>query len=443
MKYRIGIASMVLLGAFPHASNAAPSPAHLRAAGGPGNVPEVKTAVSISLNGTSIVDIYCAGSKKKWPGPPGVSGKISVSVPAGSAPFIAGDNAPKPVNQWKQNPKPLPARPTSVAYACENSRNLSAGTYPFSWGAKWTPNPAPCWSAPAFSANISGGIVVWNPDGMGGTIYIPKLKSTTVNVAPDHKARKDKGRSRIEIGAGEQVDLVVENVPTPTNVDWDRSGDVGGIHEELHGLANQCRAKKPGGATGSGIVTAAVTTDWGNFQVGKTFSVLRPTEIKTRRKQKLPYPIGTMGAGMQLYFQIKPTNVSFAYIWIREKGGAMTAEGAPHNVSGFYSYLLSVRGAHYLDHVPAWGWSSPNESDNEVDYDTARSTSSLWPPPTGIDRGGTFNWEIPVLWEIDKVADGDLLETLIQDFSLAGNGTLTITKKQAHITRGINQTDGN
>ncbi len=443
MKYQIGLAFTVLMFVSPAASNAATSASHIRAAGAPGTPPEVKTTVLISISGTSTVDIYCAGPKKKWPKPPKASGKIEVSLSAGSVPFIAGNGAAKSENRWIQTPKPLPEKPTNVGYTCANARELSAGTYGFTWNAKWIPNPAPCWDTPAFNTTVSGGIVVWNPDGMGGTIYIPKLKSTTVKVAPDHKARKDKGRSRIEIGAGEEVNLVVENVPTPTNVDWQQSGDVGSIDESLHGLSNHFRAKKPAGAIGSGILTAAVTTDWGNFQVDKTFSVFRPTEIKTRRKQKLPYPIGTMGAGMRLFFQLKPTNVSFASISVREKGGAFTPEGAPHNVTGFFSYVLAQRGAHSLDHGPSWNWTSPNESDNEIDYDTAAASDSLWPPPTGIDRSGSFHWEIPVLWEIDQVADGDLVETLIQDFNLAGNGTLTITKKQAHITRGINQTDGN
>ena len=72
----------------------------------------------------------------------------------------------------------------------------------------------------------------------------------------------------------------------------------------------------------------------------------------------------------------------------------------------------------------------------------SQSYSLLWPPPTGIERSGRFHWEIPVVWEINRADDGDLLETLVQDFNLATDGTLTITKKQATVTRGINETDG-
>lgn len=282
MKFKTHIVSTVLVLLAWNASFAAPSQAIQRVTGGIGNPPEVKTSVSISLDGTSTVSDYCARTKKKWPKPPKATGNISVSDPSDKVPFIAGDGAPKIGNRWIKSPNPLPEHPTDVSYTCANSRELSSGAHGFSWSATWTPTPAPCWSTPAFNATVTGGIVVWNPDGMGGTIYIPKLKSTTVKVAPDHKTRADKGRSRIQIGAGEEVNLVIENVPTPLSVDWQQSGNVDGLDAILHGVSNHCHATKPSGATGSGTITADVSTAWGNFQVDKTFTVFKTDRDKDR-----------------------------------------------------------------------------------------------------------------------------------------------------------------
>ena len=444
MKYKKIVAALLLIVAFPKASHAFTDGSHHRENGGLGNIPEIKTTVSIGLIGVTTVDIYCAGDKKKRPKHPQAKGKIQVILPDNAPPLIAGDGARKVANQWIHNPDPLPPNPTSVTFTCGISKELSSGVYGFTWDANWAPNPAPCWSTPAFTLNVSGGIVVPNSDGTGGDIYVPKLKSTTIKVAPDHTDRMDQGRSRVEVGVGEFVNLDVKFVPTLAYVDWARSGDADGLNLGQHGLSNVFRAIKPNGSTGSATITAVVTTDWGNFVIDKTFSVLRPSEITIRRWLILTsVPLGTIGADMEVKYKIKPTNVSFNNIYVRERGVAGTPEVAPQGVTGYFSYVLSVFGGQDLEHKPTVGWSRPDEFQNEfADHASLNGFRWPWPPPTPYAPSGSYYWKIPVVWEVDNTLPGEFLDYVNQVFDLAADGTVTITKREAHITRGINEPDG-
>ena len=287
--------------------------------------------------------------------------------------------------------------------------------------------------------------MVWNSDGTGGDIYIPKLRSTTYKVAPDHKKKKGGGKSRVQIGAGENVEVRVEWTPessTPEHADWQQSGDLDGIDATEHNLINDFHAKKPSGEDGSGKITVDVTTDWGNVQLEKEFSVLKPSEVKTRRTAKWPIDIGTVGAGMDLQIQVKPTNVSFNDIFTREKGGAGTPEGAPHDVTDFFQYWLSLEPG-VLDHEPEVEWVQPDEDKNEW-ADQAWLLPDHWPPPAGTTRSGSYHWEIPLVWDLVETENGgDEFIKVNQDISISQSGTLTIKKREAQVSRGINQTDGN
>ena len=444
LQYPIGLGLVIFTFALPSASNALTKGPHEQSEGGPGSIPEVKTTVSIGLGGVTYIDIYCAYGKKKRPSHPQASGMIQVMLPNNAPPLVAGDGAKKIANQWIHDPDPLPQDATGVVFTCGNSRELPSGVYRFNWNAGWVPTPATCWSTTAFIPNVSGGIVVWDSDGKGGTIYIPKLKSTTRKVAPDHKGKKDKGKSRISIGAGEPVDTDVgEFLPTPAHVIWSQSGDVDGLDPEEHGVGNNFFATKPTGDPGSGTITADIFTDWGNAHLEKTFSVYKPAEVKTWRESKWDMGIGTVGAGMSLWVGIKPTNVSFAHIYVREKGKPGTPEGMAHDVTDFFQYYLTVGGPTSLDHDAEDVWDTPLEANNEF-IDDAWCSINIWPPPQGITRSGSYHWKIPVVWNIEGVEAGEeQFATVEQLFSIDNAGTVTVEKREAKITRGINQTHGN
>ena len=266
--------------------------------------------------------------------PPRASGKIQVTLPNNAPPLIAGDGAKKAANQWIQNPKPLPTKPTAVTYTCSNSRELTAGAYGFSWKAKWTPNPAPCWSTPAFSPNVSGGIVVWNPDRMGGTIYIPRIKTTTVATA---KSNPNKSRKRI--GVGEEVACVLESAPTGGTVVWTTTGS-GGCHIQGDGYSASFTAgDEATSATISASFTATIAEQEVSGTCSTTLTIVEPaavTGIKLREgiahhPPPLP-PSGDVYAGayMEVRWHLMPDDVSFYNVWTKE------LECAATNVTGCY-----------------------------------------------------------------------------------------------------------
>ena len=155
-----------------------------------------------------------------------------------------------------------------------------------------------------------------------------------------------------------------------------------------------------------------------------------------------------MGANMILRVQINPTNVSFADIVVREKGGIGTQEGAPHGVTGYFGYVLSIDGPNGLDHDPVnpgslntKAWNHPDEVLNEYP-DQAAGGYPRWPPPIPYVWSGSFHWEIPYFWDVNEAENGDEFDNVHQLFDLSADGTMTITKRQANITRGINETHG-
>ena len=139
---------LIAFGVIYSTANAAPIGPHEQHEGGPGNIPEDTTTVSIGLTGVTTVDIYCAGAKKRWPKHPQAKGSIQLNLPDSQPPLIAGDGALKVANQWIHNPDPLPQKPTIVTFTCSNSKALAAGVYGFTSNATWAPNPAPCWGTP-------------------------------------------------------------------------------------------------------------------------------------------------------------------------------------------------------------------------------------------------------------------------------------------------------
>ena len=102
-----------------------------------------------------------------------------------------------------------------------------------------------------------------------------------------------------------------------------------------------------------------------------------------------------------------------------------------------------MEGANSLDHDADDGWDVPLEDKNEY-ADSAWLTPVIWPPPEGTARSGSFNWKIPVVCIIEEAEAGEeQFVTVEHSFSIDNAGAVTVKKREAKITRGINQTHGN
>jgi hypothetical protein len=130
---------------------------------------------------------------------------------------------------------------------------------------------------------------------------------------------------------------------------------------------------------------------------------------------------GTAGAGMMLRVWFGPRSVSFGNAeWLEVPGGP----------SGITGYFTAHTGQPYMDHVP-----NPDfvriGADNTFSFDHA--SSSGWPPPWS---DGTFQWVIPNRFRsAGSTSVGELGPGTVQSFAIAADGTFTVSKQGAIVSR--------
>lgn len=130
-------------------------------------------------------------------------------------------------------------------------------------------------------------------------------------------------------------------------------------------------------------------------------------------------PAGTAGAGMFLTMTVAPTNVSFGYCEASE----VPTPG--ENVVGYFTQLTVAQ----LAHSTAGHWWTITD-DNEW-FDTAALVGAAEPWSVG-----GYQWTIPNHFRcLGHDGSGALYATTVQAFTIAVNGTVTVSKVGQTTTR--------
>lgn len=131
-------------------------------------------------------------------------------------------------------------------------------------------------------------------------------------------------------------------------------------------------------------------------------------------------PAGTAGAGMFLTMTVAPLNVSFGYCEAKE----VPTDG--ENLIGYFTRFTPAQ----LHHSTAGHWWIITD-DNEW-FDTAATVGAAQPWSTG-----SYQWTIPnhyrCLGEEDPT--GSLYATTVQAFTIAADGTMTVSKAMQNTSR--------
>lgn len=399
-------------------------------------IPHEYANISIS----AVVGAPLVGdSGGKYTAPPKPFGGITVGVTSTVAPYVgpaepivAGDAAPNEANRWIQT---TPAKgskvkkPKSVAFTCSNGRRVSEGQYGFK--ADVGMNPASGWTPDPPIVIVSGGIVIWNGDQKGGTIYVPRLKYQVDILAPIHQDLSDEDAEaalwRTDIGVTEDGSLKVEFAP-PGPVTWAADDNIRLWTPGWKGPADDYTAYID---AGSSNVTATLD-DYG-WTGSVTFTVFEPTSVAYKWESEIPngIPSERAFAGMYMTIDIEPASVSFRNNKFLEADDF--PDGAPSEVPNSSSPTTAT-GPFDVTTAEFWhnageGWIQPR-IDNRLEY-TDEASGGILLSRVGLTLSCQLEWKIPCLWKSLKFSMPTLwrqFDTVTQTFTFTSPDVIRVVK---------------
>lgn len=167
--------------------------------------------------------------------------------------------------------------------------------------------------------------------------------------------------------------------------------------------------------------TATITAT--DPDTGETASVdieaVAPDDLKMVKLSEDVQAPGTGGAGMILSPRFGPRNVNFGNVeWLEQPGG-------PSSVTGYFADLQAA-GADW-NHYPNPDFLRINR------HLTDHAAIFGLPAPF---KAGSFHWEIPNAFRRAATrGSGEVTVTSRQSFSIQANGTVTVSKQGASVTR--------
>jgi len=158
--------------------------------------------------------------------------------------------------------------------------------------------------------------------------------------------------------------------------------------------------------------------------------VVAPADVSLRKFSERPYPAGQAGAGMELTVGVRPRNVNFGWIAIKEDSGPASG------VSGYFA----ARTAQQLRHNATlnfrrMGWNNTlaRNAAGELQGDVAATVPGTLPQPWSA---GSFEWIIPTRYRcMNSPGNGRIFTRVRQRFAIQANGTATVTKHGVSVTR--------
>jgi hypothetical protein len=167
---------------------------------------------------------------------------------------------------------------------------------------------------------------------------------------------------------------------------------------------------------GTATITATLPT-------GETASVdmtvIGPSDLRMRKFAEDPQPAGQAGAGMWLRPRFTPGSVNFGNVeWLEVPGPAS-------GVSGYFQDMVDA-GADLSHHPnPDFLRIAPGLNDHAAFLGLSAPY-----------KAGAFHWNIPNRFRRAGTADpGTMFVTTVQSFRIQGDGTVTVTKQGASVTR--------
>lgn len=364
--------------------------------------PEPKEYVGAGGGGSAQgFPIFPSGGPSCWPVPP--TGSLTFS---GGGEIILdgkpisqlaiGDGASKPEFEWKSSapqvePKPKNA-PPPTAWSCSGAAQFQAG-FSYSVSVGFSDTSASCGAATTVSrpASVTGPYLHWNDANQtSGTIYVPRIKTTTEEDAPFNP-----NKWRKTIGVGERVTCELEGAPSGAIVNWTVSNE--GCEIDADAPNAYSAMFKAGDEETSVTVTAAFETENIQGTATATFSILAPTHEtadKTPVAEIPPdqaptvYPAGTQGASMHLTITLHPRTVSFYRVELKE------LSGPAKRITGYFQDLIASNigyTAETFAHSAKTTWELV-----ETDHTTSDIAEfGNYPAPWSA---GLVEWEIPLRW---------------------------------------------
>jgi hypothetical protein len=229
---------------------------------------------------------------------------------------------------------------------------------------------------------------------------------------------------RLVIGVGEEVNISVYpslSPPEDTQVTWKTTA---GSRSPWYGNTTKLTAP-------SNACTASVTMGYKALRYTTNFNVVEPQNVvRAVTVARKFYEIGQAGAGMHITPYVGPTNVSFYRVQLMEVGQPATG------ISGYF--LNNPPPPHDYIHLA-------DHFDIQLGYDNSWpggydwATSPVFLPQWSV---GQFTWHIPAKWKIGSGPTNDLAGSWDQVFTLAPDGTVTVTKFGHTVTRHTSENYG-
>lgn len=236
---------------------------------------------------------------------------------------------------------------------------------------------------------------------------VPVAPVLSVRTALD--AADGSGRNRRRVGVGEQV--VFTSTVSGT---WAASAG-----DPAAGAAGTTFAWTAPNRAASADIT--VTTASGNATLAMT--VVEPNANNITKISEIAYGAGLAGAGMRLNFDFAPMNVSFANVEMREVSGPAT------NVTGYFAARTAAANFHNANA----SYIGINGSNRLLGTDTAAVNLAGYPQPWSA---GGRDWVIPNRFRVvGEAGEGPEFTNVTQRFEIQADGTVTVTKGAASVTR--------
>jgi len=159
-------------------------------------------------------------------------------------------------------------------------------------------------------------------------------------------------------------------------------------------------------------------------------NVIAPESVQYRNVNELNYPAGQAGAGMELTLHLRPRNVNFGWVAIRED------DVAAAGIRGYFTRFTAAQLRHAA--TPDFariGWNNglaPNAA-GDPQGDTASTVQGFLPQPFAA---GTYQWNIPVRYRcFNSTGNGRIFTRTQQRFNMENDGTMIVTKGGARVER--------
>jgi hypothetical protein len=180
----------------------------------------------------------------------------------------------------------------------------------------------------------------------------------------------------------------------------------------------------------AGTSTVTATNPSTSETCSLNMNVIAPAGIRLRRVNELVYPAGAAGAGMELTVHVRPRNVNFGWIAVREDSGPAS------RISGYFATRTAADLRHNATpNFRRMGWNNslaPNAA-GQMQGDTAATVQGTLPPPWSA---GSFQWIIPTRYRCtNSTGNGHVFARVRQRFTIGNDGTVTVTKHAASVTR--------